>query len=132
MGAWAQGHGLSGVQTHMTNTLNTPIEVLESRFPLRITRYEIRPGSGGAGAQTGGDGLIRRFEFLAPTTISLLSERRTHAPWGMAGGQAALPGCNLLGERELPGKIGLRLKAGQQLTIKTAGGGGYGTPRAKS
>ena len=126
MGAWAKGPGLSGLQTHMTNTLNTPIEVLESRFPLRITRYEIRRGSGGAGAQTGGNGLIRGFEFLSPTTIALLSERRTHAPWGMAGGKPALPGHNYLENRELPGKISLQVEAGEQLTIETAGGGGYG------
>lgn len=132
MGAWAEGRGLSGVQTHMTNTLNTPIEVLESRFPLRITRYEIRRGSGGNGAQTGGDGLIRTFEFLSPASIALLCERRTHAPWGMAGGGPARPGRNLLGDRELPGKTSLKVEAGQRLTIETAGGGGYGVPSTEN
>jgi N-methylhydantoinase B len=126
MGAGARGGGLSGVQTHMTNTLNTPIEVLESRFPLRITRYGIRRGSGGAGVKIGGDGLVREFEFLAPTHVSLLTERRSHAPWGVSGGEAGKQGVNLLDGEELPGKTSLHIKQGQRLTLKTAGGGAYG------
>jgi len=126
MGAGARGGGLSGVQTHMTNTLNTPIEVLESRFPLRISRYGIRRGSGGVGKNGGGDGLIREFEFLAPTHVSLLTERRSHEPWGVAGGEAGKRGINLLDGEELPGKTSLHIKQGQRLTLKTAGGGAYG------
>ena len=79
MGAGVAGGGLSGVQTHMTNTLNTPIEVLESAFPLRIRRYARRKGSGGAGQVKGGDGLVREYEFLAPAEVTLLTERRVHA-----------------------------------------------------
>jgi N-methylhydantoinase B len=127
MGGSPTGAGLSGVQTHMTNTLNTPIEVVENRFPLRISRYAIRRGSGGEGRHPGGDGLIREFEFLAPAQISLLTERRTQRPWGLAGGSSGKPGRNLLDGLELPGKISLELEAGQRLTIETPGGGGWGS-----
>ncbi len=126
MGAGASGGGLSGVQTHMTNTLNTPIEVLESRYPLRVTRYALRRGSGGGGARPGGDGLIREFQFLAPAQASLLTERRRYAPWGAAGGGAGQPGHNLLNAAELPGKVSLRLESGDRLVLETPGGGGYG------
>jgi len=80
MGAGAMGGGHSGVQTHMTNTLNTPIEVLETRFPLRITRYGLRRGFGGVGRRAGGDRLVRELEFLSPTAVSLITERRCYAP----------------------------------------------------
>jgi N-methylhydantoinase B len=126
MGGHAEGTGLSGVQTHMTNTLNTPIEVVESRFPLRIRRYAIRRGSGGAGRYAGGDGLIREFEFLAPAQVSLLTERRTRQPWGIAGGEPGRSGRNLLDEAELPGKVSLAVQPGQRLVIETPGGGGWG------
>jgi N-methylhydantoinase B len=130
MGAHAEGAGLSGVQTHMTNTLNTPIEVLETRFPLRIRRYAMRHGSGGDGRFAGGEGLIREFEFLAPAQISLLTERRTRQPWGIAGGQGGRCGRNLLDGTALPGKVSLEVAAGQRLTIETPGGGGWGRPPA--
>jgi N-methylhydantoinase B len=126
MGAGSAGAGLSGVQTHMTNTLNTPIEVVETRFPLRIRRYAIRFGSGGKGCYHGGDGLIREFEFLAPAQVSLLTERRSHQPWGIAGGGMGEAGRNLLDEMVLPAKISLEVVAGQYLTIETPGGGGWG------
>lgn len=126
MGAGARGGGLSGVQTHMTNTLNTPIEALEMRFPLRIVRYGIRRGSGGAGQRSGGDGLVREFEFLAPAQVTLLTERRTHRPWGLAGGGDGAAGENLLNGRPLPAKVSLATQAGDRLTVETAGGGGYG------
>lgn len=126
MGAGPLGGGLSGVHTHMTNTLNTPIEVLEQRFPLRVRRYQLRRGSGGRGLRAGGDGLVREFEFLAPARATLLTERRRHAPWGSAGGQAGAPGRNLVNGRELPGKLTLDLAAGDVLTIETPGGGGWG------
>jgi N-methylhydantoinase B len=127
MGAGALGGGLSGVQTHMTNTLNTPIEVLEARFPLRVNSYQIRRGSGGAGARRGGDGLVRELEFLAPANVSLLTERRSRRPWGLAGGAAGLAGRNLLNGRELPGKVALEVAAADRLRIETPGGGGWGS-----
>ena len=126
MGAGATGGGLSGIQTHMTNTLNTPIEVLEARFPLRVTRYGLRNGSGGHGRRAGGDGLVRELEFLAPASVSLLTERRRHAPWGSDGGEPGRPGRNLLNDRELPGKVALAVAAGDRLRIETPGGGGWG------
>ncbi len=126
MGGGHTGGGLSGVQTHMTNTLNTPIEVLESRFPLRVVCYGLRRGSGGAGSGKGGDGLVREFQFLAPAQLSLLTERRAPAPWGACGGSAGEPGRNLLNGEPLPPKVALHVNAGDRLRIETAGGGGWG------
>jgi len=126
MGAGPKYDGLSAVQTHMTNTLNTPIEVLESNCPVHVTRYAIRDGSGGAGANRGGDGLIREFRFRAPATVTLLTERRRHAPWGLAGGQPAVAGVNRLDGAVLPGKACFNVQPGNVLTIETPGGGAYG------
>jgi len=126
MGAGVAGGGLSGVQTHMTNTLNTPIEVLESAFPLRIRRYALRNGSGGAGQVKGGDGLIREYEFLDQAEVTLLTERRVHAPWGLSGGQPGALGENRLNGKKLIPKIAVSVKAGDRLEIKSPGGGGYG------
>lgn len=126
-GASPSGPGRSHVHSHMTNTLNTPAEVLESHFPLRIKRYQVRRGSGGSGRHAGGDGLIREFEFLEATEVTLITERRVQAPWGLAGGQPGRPGRNLLDGRELPAKITLSAEPGQVLTIETPGGGGYGS-----
>jgi len=131
MGAHAQGNGLDAVQTHMTNTLNTPVEVLEACYPLRIRRYRVRSGSGGGGSKKGGDGLIREYEFLAPAQVTLLTERRSHRPWGLFGGQAGLAGENRLNGRILPAKVLLRVSAGDRLLIKTPGGGGYLTPEPR-
>jgi N-methylhydantoinase B len=128
MGAGASGGGLSGVQTHMTNTLNTPVEVLEGRYPVRVRRYGLRRGSGGAGRRHGGDGLLREYEFLAPAHVTLLTERRRHVPWGMAGGQPGARGRNRLNGAELPPKCQLEVAAGDRLCIETPGGGGYGSP----
>ena len=111
----------------MTNTLNTPIEVLESRFPVRVRRYALRPASGGRGSRNGGDGLVREFQFLAPAHFTLLTERRAHAPWGIAGGSDAQPGLNLLNGRPLPAKCEGDLRTGDRLRIETPGGGGYGS-----
>lgn len=136
MGAGADGDGLSGVQTHMTNTLNTPIEVLEARFPLRVTRYGLRGGSGGRGLHRGGDGLVREFEFTAAAHFTLLTERRRLAPWGIAGGGDARPGVNRLNGRLLGAKCEGSVRAGDRLRVETPGGGGWGrgpvdTPPAK-
>ena len=110
----------------MTNTRSAPVEVLESRFPVRIVRYALRHGSGGDGARRGGDGLVREFEFLAPAHFTLLTERRRHPPWGLAGGAHGAPGRNLLNGRELPGKCEGELEPGDRLCIETPGGGGWG------
>ncbi len=127
-GAGPDGDGLDGVQTHMTNTLNTPIEVVEMQFPLRISRYGLRHGSGGAGRHRGGDGLCREYQFLTDTSVTLLTERRRHAPWGLNGGQPGRPGHNTLNGTPLPGKTQCRAGAGDRLLIETAGGGGWGEP----
>ncbi len=126
MGAGSAADGLDAVQTHMTNTLNTPIEVMESQYPVRIKRYVVRRGSGGAGQHKGGDGLIREFEFLQPATVTLLSERRRHSPWGLAGGEPGQAGVNRLNDKVLPGKTCFEVQPGDHLTIATPGGGGWG------
>lgn len=125
-GAHGDGDGVSALQSHMTNTLNTPIESLEMHYPLRIRRYEIRRGSGGSGRHTGGNGLVREFEFLEPARITLLTERRRHAPWGLEDGEPGEPGVNLLDGKEVPGKCELSVKPGQVLRVETPGGGGFG------
>ncbi len=132
MGA-AQGcNGRSARHSHMTNTLNTPVEVLELNYPLRIEQYAIRRDSGGAGQFRGGDGVVRQYQFLENAAVSLLTERRKHAPWGLDGGRAGECGRNELDGQELPGKIQFNAFAGQVLTIKTPGGGGYGSPSVLS
>jgi len=125
MGAGKQGGGLHAVQTHMTNTLNTPIEVVEAAYPLRIRRYALRTGSGGNGRRKGGDGLLREYEFLAPAQVTLLTERRRHRPWGLLGGLEALAGENRLNGKILPAKAALVVKSGDRLEIATPGGGGF-------
>jgi N-methylhydantoinase B len=127
MGAHAGGNGLSAVQTHMTNTLNTPAEVLESHFPVRVRRYAVRRGSGGSGRFRGGDGLVRAYEFLVPAQFTLLTERRTRSPWGAAGGGDGAPGVNTLNSEVLPGKCSRAVEAGDVLEIATPGGGGFGS-----
>ena len=126
MGASADTDGLDAVQTHMTNTLNTPIESLEMTFPLRIHRYQIRRGSGGMGAHSGGSGIVREFEFLQPANVTLLTERRSHAPWGLNGANSCMTGRNLLNSKEVRAKEFLSIKSGDILTLETAGGGGWG------
>lgn len=126
MGAGGDGGGHHAVHTHMTNTLNTPVEVLELGFPIRVRRYAVRRGSGGDGARPGGDGVIREFEFLADAQVSLITERRRHAPWGLAGGADGQPGRNAINGEAMPGKFSRRVQAGDVLTIETPGGGGYG------
>ncbi len=129
----AQAHaGASALHSHMTNTLNTPVEVLESEYPLRLRRYQLRSDSGGGGRWRGGQGIVREYEFLQPATVSIISERRRHAPWGLAGGSAARPGENWLNDEQLPPKCELQVKTGDRLTIATPGGGGYGTVQQQS
>jgi len=125
MGAGALGNGLSAVQTHMTNTLNTPIEVLEMHYPLRVSRYEVRQGSGGQGKHQGGDGLIREYEFLASAQVTLLTERRCHQAWGVNGAGAGQVGENQLNGMSLAGKVNLDVKENDRLLIATPGGGGW-------
>lgn len=125
-GGGPEQRGLNAVQSHMTNTLNTPVEVLEMTFPLRVHRYAVRGGSGGNGAQQGGDGLIREFEFLQPAQFTLLTERRRLQPWGLNGGGAGATGRNLLNNAELPPKYEGRASAGDRLVIATPGGGAWG------
>lgn len=131
MGASRHGNGLSGTQVHMTNTLNTPVEALEIAYPFRVRHYGLRADSGGRGRQQGGDGIVREYELLAPTTVTLISERRAVAPWGVAGGQPGMPGCNVLihadgAEEILPSKFTRRLYPGDRLRVETPGGGGWG------
>ena len=125
-GASQGAPGPSGVHVGMSNTRNTPIEVLELEHPLRVRTYALRSGSGGTGAWTGGDGVIREFEALAPIEATLLTERRRHGPSGSAGGSDGLPGSNALNGALLPSKTTLRLAAGDILRIETPGGGGWG------
>jgi N-methylhydantoinase B len=136
-GASPSTDGLDAVHTHMTNTLNTPVEALEMAYPFRVTEYSIRRDSGGTGAQRGGDGVVRTYEFLTPATVTLLTERRTISPYGLAGGEPATPGRNTLtranGETTaLPSKIRLTVQPGDRLTIETPGGGGWGQLRRRS
>ncbi len=125
MGAWSGADGPSGVHTHMTNSLNTPVEAFERQYPVRIARYALRRGSGGAGLRRGGDGVIREYEFLADASLALLSERRRRGPAGAEGGEAGLPGRNLLNGSELPSKGNFEVRTGDVLRIETPGGGGY-------
>ncbi len=132
-GARPDRDGMSGVHTHMTNTLNTPIEALEASYPLRILEYRLRSGSGGDGRWRGGDGIRRVYELLAErATVSLLTERRRHGPWGLDGGGAGAPGRNQLvrdGETHaLDGKETAEIRRGDRLVIETPGGGGFGQP----
>jgi N-methylhydantoinase B len=125
-GASSSGDGDSGVHVGMSNTLNTPIEALESEFPLRVERYELRYGSGGGGLHRGGDGLERTLRVLAPATLSILSDRRRHAPAGRRGGLPGLPGQNFLNCEALPSKATRLLAANDVVMIRTPGGGGWG------
>jgi N-methylhydantoinase B len=121
MGARSGADGVSGVHTHMTNTLNTPIEALEHAYPVRVTEYRFRPNSGGRGRRRGGDGVIREVEFLAPAQVSIVSDRRKTRPYGSPPGKS---GKNTLNGKPLPGKCNFRVKAGDRVRIETPGGGG--------
>jgi len=135
-GAGPDGDGLSGVHVHMTNTLNTPVEALEYAYPFRVRRYALRPNSGGRGAHRGGDGLVREIEFLCPASVTILSERRRTAPYGLNGGEPGARGRNVLirdgKERDLPGKVQFQALEGDVLSMRTPGGGGWGAPEERS
>lgn len=131
MGARPDQHGLDAIQTHMTNTLNTPVESLEQDYPLRIEQYAIRKKSGGKGKFHGGNGIIRSYRFLQEATVSLLTDRRIGKPYGLHGGDSGLSGVNTLIRKDglrqvLPGKISFTALEGDLLEIATPGGGGFG------
>jgi len=133
MGARPGKPGVSGVHTHMTNSLNTPAEALEYAYPLRVRRYSLRPGSGGEGKFRGGDGIIREIEVLTDCEVTLLADRRSRGPWGLAGGADGAPGKAFIARRDgsvepMPAKFSTRLHKGERITIESPGGGGWGRP----
>jgi N-methylhydantoinase B len=125
--------GRSGVHTHMTNTLNTPIEALPLAYPFTVERYELRPGSGGAGEHPGGDGVLREYRFNDHATVSLVTERRRYAPWGLEGGADGEVGRNTVlradgSSEDLGPRAQLDVGPGDRIRVETPGGGGWGTP----
>ena len=133
MGARPTKPGVSGVHTHMTNSLNTPAEALEYAYPLRVRRYSLRPGTGGNGKHRGGDGIVREIEVLTDAEVTLLAERRSHGPWGLNGGESGAPGkASVIRENgtvePLSGKFNVRPKKGERIRIESPGGGGWGPP----
>ena len=136
MGARPGLDGLSAVHTHMTNTMNTPVEVIEKQYPLRVVRYAVRRGSGGRGRRRGGEGLVREMELLSDADVSILSDRRVRAPYGLRGGGPGKTGVNTLvrGVKlcTLPSKVSLRCREGDRIRIETPGGGGIGRSRRRT
>ena len=131
MGARPTKDGVSGVHTHMTNSLNTPAEALENAYPVRLRQYSLRPNSGGRGLHQGGDGIIREIEVLTDAQVTLLADRRTRGPYGLNGGSDGAPGRTVIirkngREEELPGKTSTRLQVGERVRIESPGGGGWG------
>jgi N-methylhydantoinase B len=131
MGARPGKDGISGVHTHMTNSLNTPAEALEYAYPLRVRQYSLREESGGKGQHKGGDGVVREIEVLTECVVTLLSERRTIAPWGLNGGGNGAPGKTIVvrangSDEPMPGKFSTRLRSGDRIKIESPGGGGWG------
>ena len=132
-GGTPQAAGCSGVHTHMTNTRITDAEILEDRYPVRLLRFALRSGSGGAGRYPGGEGIERCYEFTAPVRATLLTERRVYPPYGMDGGSAGSCGRNRVvragaSAEDLPAKCSIALEPGDRLVIETPGGGGFGDP----
>ncbi len=131
MGAGFEHPGASGIHSHMTNTMNTPVEALEYAYPFRVSRYGVREETGGAGRYEGGDGVVREIEFLQDAQVTILSDRRESRPFGLAGGDGGQAGCNVLirngMERQLAGKTTFDVVRGDRVRIETPGGGGYGT-----
>ncbi len=136
MGARPDSDGPSAVHSHMTNTLNTPVEALEYDYPLRVLRYEVRPGSGGSGKYKGGDGIQRDIQILVDSEVTILSERRRFAPYGLFGGDPGKTGENrIIRDNEvttLSGKGSFAMQAGDVLSLRTPGGGGYGSEDLKT
>ena len=133
MGARPTKAGVSGVHTHMTNSLNTPVEALEHAYPFCVRRYSLRPSSGGRGQFNGGDGIVREIEVLTDAEITLLSDRRERGPYGLSGGESGSSGKTIAirtdgSEEELPGKFNIRLRKGERIRIETPGAGGWGKP----
>jgi N-methylhydantoinase B len=133
MGARPTKDGVSGVHTHMTNSLNTPAEALENAYPMRLRRYSLRAGSGGRGLRTGGVGILREIEVLTDAQVTLLADRRARGPYGLAGGEAGARGRTTIvrgdgREEEIPGKTSIQLRAGDRVRIESPGGGGWGRP----
>jgi N-methylhydantoinase B len=131
MGARPGKAGVSGVHTHMTNSLNTPAEALEYAYPLRVRRYSLRPCSGGEGKFRGGDGIVREIEVLTDCEVTMLADRRSCGPWGLAGGADGAPGKTFITRNDgsvetMPGKFSARLRKGERIRIETPGGGGWG------
>ena len=125
-------HGLSGVHTHMSNTRNTPVEAIEHYLPIRIRRYALRQGSGGGGLYKGGEGIIREYEMLVDTSVTLLCERRSSHPYGANGGNPGGCGRNTVVRADgsvevLAAKARLELNAGDRIRIESPGGGGFGS-----
>lgn len=130
MGASALGEGASGTHTHMTNSWNTPVEAFEHQFPVRIRTYRLREGSGGDGRHCGGDGIVREYEFLTPAEVTILADRRTQGPYGLAGGEPGTPGKNAVirnrKAQSMPGRVRFDVEAGDVVRIESPGGGGHG------
>jgi N-methylhydantoinase B len=132
MGAGPCKAGVSGVHTHMTNSLNTPAEALEYAYPLKVRRYSLRRGSGGKGRHRGGDGIEREIEVLTDCEVTLLSDRHERGPWGLGGGSDGVPGATFVihndgRKQSLPAKFNTRLRSGERIRIETPGGGGFGS-----
>ncbi len=130
MGARPSLDGMSGVHTHMTNSLNTPAEALEYAYPLRVREYRLRRGSGGEGKQRGGDGVVREIETIVPARMSLLADRRKRGPYGLYGGSDGEPGLNRINAESIAAKGSHELKAGDRIRIETPGGGGWGETKS--
>jgi N-methylhydantoinase B len=131
MGATATKDGVSGVHTHMTNSLNTPAEALEYAYPIRLRQYSLRSNSGGRGLHTGGDGIVREIEVLTDAQVTLLADRRSRGPYGLSGGDDGAPGRTLIirrdgSEETIPGKTSIRLRSGERIRLESPGGGGWG------
>ena len=135
-GAGPVRDGAHAIQTHMTNTFNTPVETLEAYDPFKVVRYSIRRGSGGSGLHRGGDGIVREIEMLGEAELTLLAERRALAPWGLRGGSPGRSGRDELergGRRQaLASKANLRVQSGDRVRVETPGGGGWGAAGRKS
>jgi len=135
MGACAVSDGNNGIHTHMTNSLNTPVEALEYAFPFRVRRYSLRRGSGGRGRRRGGDGVVREIELLTDARGTILSDRRIFRPYGLAGGEPGKPGRTTLTgsrrRRRVASKSRWEIAAGDRIIVETPGGGGWGRPEER-